>query len=246
MNGNAFLSEKLLDDSSVVERSIIVQEEPVTWLSLVRPSAPKPFQKSVHHFSVEFRVKLVFPVQILGAWLPANRRKSPTWSSLETSGIEVSLAAANFLPPMQMIVVSSLGRQPSKKDSSPVTTFFKEVRITARQLNQILTCINSVFLFYSQCMRYKERANSLSLSLSLLFFFSPDLQRLSSVQYPRWCQAHALSSEVIGDDFAATAAKCFRCCRPLQTQRGDHFCGHLEHLPALHETVHTSKNVGSR
>ena len=30
MNGNAFLSEKLLDDSSAVERSIIVQEEPVT------------------------------------------------------------------------------------------------------------------------------------------------------------------------------------------------------------------------
>jgi len=72
---------------------------------------PKSFKKSVHHFSVEFRVKIVLPVQILGA----NRRKSPTYSSLETSEIEVSLAAANFLPSMQMIVVSSLGRQPSKK-----------------------------------------------------------------------------------------------------------------------------------
>jgi hypothetical protein len=46
---------------------------------------------------------------------------------------------------------------------------------------------------------------------------------------------------VTGDDFAPTAAEPFRSCRPLETQSDDHCCGHLEHLPALHETVHSSE-----
>jgi len=77
---------------------------------------------------------------------------------LKTSEIEVSLDAANFLPSTQMIVVSSLGIQPNKKVRHQVD-FFKEVRITARELNQILTGITSVLLFCSQCVRYKSRAN---------------------------------------------------------------------------------------
>jgi len=44
------------------------------------------------------------------------------------------------------------------------------------------------------------------------FFFFKDLQRQSYRQYPCWCQAHPLSFEVTGDNFAATAAEPFWCC----------------------------------
>jgi len=51
-----FLCKKLLDDSCDV---CIMQHEPVTSFSLVWPIEPKSFQKSVHPFSVEFRVKIL-------------------------------------------------------------------------------------------------------------------------------------------------------------------------------------------
>ena len=51
----------------------------------------------------------------------------------------------------------------------------------------------------------------------------------------------SLPSEVTGDDCVATAAERFRCCLPLETQRGDYFWGRLEYFPALHENVHTSE-----
>jgi len=50
-----------------------------------------------------------------------------------------------------------------------------------------------------------------------------------------------LSSEARGDNFTATVAEPFRCCRPFKTPSGNNSWGHPEHLPALHETVHTSK-----
>ena len=71
---------------------------------------------------------------------------------------------------------------------------------------------------------------------SLLFSY---LQQQPSVHYPCWRQAHLLSFEVIGDDFAVTAAGLFRCYFPFESWRGDYFRGHIEHLPTLHETVHT-------
>lgn len=48
-----------------------------------------------------------------------------------------------------------------------------------------------------------------------------------------------------GDDFAAKVAEPFWCCHVFETQRGDNFWGCLEHLPALHETVHNSKKFWS-
>jgi hypothetical protein len=49
-----------------------------------------------------------------------------------------------------------------------------------------------------------------------------------------------LTFEIRGDDFTATVAETFQCCHPFKTQRG-HNWGRLEHLPALHETKHTSE-----
>jgi len=72
-------------------------------------------------------------------------------------------------------------------------------------------------------------------------FFSSHFQWQSSVLYPCQCQDHPLSFEVIGDDFTATVANPFQCCHPFETQRGNQSWHHLEHLPALHKTVHTSK-----
>jgi hypothetical protein len=63
-------------------------------------------------------------VQILFAQLPANRRKSPTWSSLDTAGIEVSLAATDFLPPMQMIVILPMGHKQSIQIHCQLEFFF--------------------------------------------------------------------------------------------------------------------------
>jgi hypothetical protein len=50
---------------------------------------------------------------------PVNPGKSPTRSSLKTFAIAVSVAAASFLQPLQMTIVSSLGR----KQSTEITIF---------------------------------------------------------------------------------------------------------------------------
>jgi hypothetical protein len=50
-----------------------------------------------------------------------------------------------------------------------------------------------------------------------------------------------LSPEVTGDDFTATVDEHFQCCHLFETQWGNSSWSHLEHLPALHETIHTSE-----
>jgi hypothetical protein len=74
------------------------------------------------------------------------------------------------------------------------------------------------------------------------FYLFLDLQQYSSVEYPCLFQAHMLSLEVTGDDFTATVAEPSHCCHLFETQRGNNSWGHPEHLPALHETIHTSEN----
>jgi len=50
-----------------------------------------------------------------------------------------------------------------------------------------------------------------------------------------------LAFEVRGDNFTATVAEPLRCCHPFKTPSGNNSWGRPDHLPALHETVHTSK-----
>jgi hypothetical protein len=50
---------------------------------------------------------------------------------------------------------------------------------------------------------------------------------------------------VTGNDFTATVAAFFQCCRPFETQRGNHSWSRLEPLPALHETIQTSDHISA-
>lgn len=88
-----------------------------------------------------------------------------------------------------------------------------------------------IFLFRSQCTRYKAQAN--------FRFFRPPTTVFPTAFLQM--QTHPLSFEVTSDDFAITLAEPFPCCLSFETQRCDHSWDRLEPLPAPHATVRTSE-----
>jgi hypothetical protein len=231
-NSNAFICEKLLVDICVVGRGIIVLQEPATRLSLVRSKAPKSFQKSVHHFSVEFKANSL-----------SFRYKFFVHDSLSTEennqhGLPSRLLESKFVWPRWIFsnpcgwlsfrrwVVSKVPRSVANYDYFLGRKDYCPPPQSNLHMQQV-----GIFLFRSQCTRYKALAN---------FHFFQTFSN-SSVRYPcRW-QTHPLSFEVTRDDFAITLAEPFPCCLPFETERGDHSWGRLEPLLALHATVRTSE-----
>lgn len=132
----------------------------------------------------------------------------------------------NFLPPMQM----------GLKERAMI---HHQLRFFQRSQDHCPPSLSNLHMLQLGLPPVLQPMRAVQSTHKVSFF--TDLQWQSSIQYHCWCQAHPLSFKVTGDDFAATAAELFWCCLPFETQRGDRFWGHLEHLSALHETAQTSE-----
>jgi len=140
---------------------------------------------------------------------------------------------ANLLQPMQMTVISSLGHKQSNKIYCQLWFFWSQDNCLPSQsyLYMWQICPPSVL----QSMYVVQSARDLS--FSFFFFFRSSTNIFCTVSLLTFSSSAIIQSNRV--------QFCSNSCRTFFDfaihLRGDHSWGCLEHLTALHESIHTSQ-----